>query len=154
MWVDGDGFADTLPDMLDSTVAQVNTQHASQPQWLRDDLIFNIMSYHLPQDRLTWQQKRSVYETCNNARSGEVSGVARFVRQGGHVAPYFFGGVSWDLAFGDLSDSYDMANNGDLLVINTGTWDARTQGLPGVMNKPLTLTVLNGPVTITRSTAP
>jgi hypothetical protein len=153
VWVDGDGFSDTLPDLLNSSVAQVNAQHAGQPQWLRDDLIFNIMSYHLPQNRLTWQQKRAVYEEINSDRSGEAAGRAIFTRQGGWVFPFNLGGPSWDLAYGDLSDAYDNSSSGnDTLVINSGTWDARTQGLPLVMNKAMTLTVLNGPVTIIRST--
>ena len=83
-WADGDGFAETLDDDPDATAADINARYAGETQEKRDDLIFNIMSYHLPQDRLVWAQTQEFVETANSERGAQVSGKGFFVRGDGN----------------------------------------------------------------------
>lgn len=83
-WADGDGFSETLADDQDATPAQIAAQYPAASQATLDNLIFNIMSYHIPQDLFVWQQRQEFIEVFNIERDIEASGNGFFVRSDGN----------------------------------------------------------------------
>ena len=147
-WSDGDGLSDTLPDDPDASAAQINAKYPASTQWERDNLIRNLMSYHNPQDRLTWQQRLRLMETANSTRGFAVNGRSLIIGPGGDNDD---DGLSWDERFATIGYAYNLSvSTKDVLVVQTGTYNAGTDGLPVTMNKPMVISALNGPVVINR----
>lgn len=82
-WGDGDGFPETLPDDSNATVAQINAQYPGETQTTRDNLIFNVMSYHIPKDRLVWDQRTEIIEVVNDERDAQATGEGFFLSSDG-----------------------------------------------------------------------
>ena len=147
-WSDGDGLSDTLPDDPDASAAQINAKYPESTQWERDNLIRNLMSYHNPQDRLTWQQRLRLIETANSTRGFAVNGRSLLIGPGGDNGD---DGLSWNERFATIGYAYNLSvSTKDVLVVQTGTYNAGAQGLPAAMNKPMVISALNGPVVISR----
>lgn len=58
-WGDGDGLPETLPDDPDATLSDINARYPQETQQKRDDLYYNVMSYHeavrlLPSQMAIW----------------------------------------------------------------------------------------------------
>jgi hypothetical protein len=152
-WADGDGFSETLPDDADATAAQINdrydgTPQPFQPQEVRNDLIFNIMSYHIPQDRFVWHQRERIIETFNGSRSAVAIGRARFVQPGGNNGA---NGLTVANRLATIGRGVDISTTpNDAVLIRSGSYNANSEGLPLVLTKPLTLSAWRGAVTISR----
>ncbi|MDP0490214.1 MAG: M43 family zinc metalloprotease [Verrucomicrobiota bacterium JB023] len=82
-WADGDGLSETLPDDADASAADINAQYPGSTQETRDNLIFNVMSYHQPQDRFVWQQRQEMIEVMNDERDPQASGEGFFLADDG-----------------------------------------------------------------------
>lgn len=83
-WGDGDGFDETLDDDSDATAADINARYPGETQQTRDNLIFNIMSYHQPQDIFVWDQLQAIIEAINSSRDPECRGEGFFVSNTGN----------------------------------------------------------------------
>ena len=149
-WGDGDGFSDTLPDDPDADSTDINVRYPANTQWERDNLIFNIMSYHLPQNRLTWQQRQRLIETSNTSRTFAVNGRAFFIApDGNNFSP--IAGLLWGTRMQQIGFAAALSTNAkDVLVIRNGTYNATAEGLPAVMDKPMVLSAFQGTVIINR----
>ena len=147
-WGDGDGFSETLSDDKDATAAQINDRYVVETQEFRDNLIFNIMSYHQPQDRFVWQQREAIVETFNGSRSFVANGRARFVQPGGNNAA---DGLTMANRLATIGQGVSLSGNPkDVVLIRGGGYNAAAEGLPLTISTPLTLAAWRGPVTITR----
>lgn len=150
-WTDGDGFSDTLPDDADASDAQINAKYPGNTQWERDNLIRNIMSYHTPQDRLTWQQRQRLIENSNSTRAFGVSGRSYFIAPDGNNFWPSGGGLAWDTRLQNIGWAYNFATSPkDVLVIRAGAYNATAESLPAVMDKPMVLSAFQGGVIINR----
>ena len=133
-WGDGDGFSHTLNDDKDATAADIDAQYPGQTQEERNDLIFNIMSYHQPQDRFVWQQREEMIETYNDTRSNVASGRALFIRSDGDNTE---DGLSVANRLETLQEAVDLSSSAnDTLLIGGSTHDV-ANGM--IISKPLTL---------------
>ena len=152
-WADGDGLAETLDDDADATAADINNRYDGnpqplQPQEVRDNLIFNIMSYHQPQDRWVWGQREIAIETFNGSRALVTLGQGRFVQSDGNDLN---DGLAVARRQRTIGRAFQLSNTGhDSIVIRSGFYNAAAEGLPLIMNKPVTLSAWRGPVIITR----
>ena len=147
-WQDGDGLTETLADDADATPAQTNAKYPGNTQDQRDDLIFNLMSYHTPQNRFVWQQREIFIKTANISRAAMVSGRAFFISPDGSDANT---GLEWPQRRRTLGFTHGAAGvPNDVMVIQSGNYNATTEGLPMTMDKPITITAWRGPVVITR----
>lgn len=72
-WGDGDGLAETLDDDPDASLANINARYPGESQQKRDDLYFNVMSYH-QEDRLLPDQMDLWTDTANGPRNGFTTG--------------------------------------------------------------------------------
>jgi hypothetical protein len=154
-WGNGDLSDATLDDDKDATAAQINDRYDGIPagtpffpQSVRDDLIFNLMSYHLPQDRFVWEQKDVLITNFNNNRAYCTTGRARFVQTGGNDGA---SGLSVTDRLATIGRGVNLSiSPNDVVMIHAGTYNAGSQGLPLTITQPLTLGAWRGPVTITR----
>ena len=119
-WADGDGLSETLDDDPDASAADINAQHAGETQEKRDDLIFNIMSYHLPQDRFVWQQIQEFVETANNERAVQASGKGLFVRRDGND---FNNGRTYGGRVRTLQRAVSLSTSSNDVILMRGTLD-------------------------------
>jgi len=152
-WADGDSLAETLPDDADASAADINNRYDGdpqpfQPQHIRDDLIFNLMSYHQPQDRFVWGQREMIVAAFNGPRAYATAGRARFIQSDGNNAADGLTVANRLRTIGQAVNVSGTAN--DVVLIRSGTYNANSEGLPFSMTKPLTLSAWRGPVTITR----
>jgi hypothetical protein len=147
-WQNGDGLSETLDDDADATAAQINAKYPGRTQDERNDLIFNLMSYHQPQNRFVWQQREIFLKNANIARAPMVSGRAFFVAPDGSDGN---SGLEWAQRRRTLGFVHGVAGGvNDVMVIQSGTYNANTEGLPATMDKPITISAWRGPVVITR----
>jgi hypothetical protein len=146
-WGDGDGFSETLSDDKDASAMQINTQYPGQSQATRDNLIFNIMSYHQPQDRFVWQQREAMIATYNISRAYVASGRTRFVQSGASPNLWFpFHGLIASLPYPELQEAIDQSTSSDDVILIRGSTHDVTDGM--VIAKPLTLRAWRGSVSI------
>jgi hypothetical protein len=154
-WGNGDFSEATLDDDKDATAAQINDRYDGVtpsvgffPQSARDDLIFNLMSYHQPRNRFVWDQHEVLITNFNNIRDACALGRTRFVQNNGNDDAGGFS-VTDRLATIGRAVNLSIAPN-DVVLIRGGTYNANSQGLPLTITRPLTLGAWRGPVTITR----
>ena len=119
-WTDGDGFSETLDDDPDASAADINARYAAETQEKRNDLIFNIMSYHLPQDRFVWQQTQEFVETANNERGVQTSGEGLFVRSDGSN---FNNGKTYGGRVRTLERAVSLSNSSNDVILIRGRLD-------------------------------
>jgi hypothetical protein len=117
-WVDNDGFSETLPDDSSKSAAQINVQYAAQSQATRDNLIFNLMSYHQPNDRFVWQQRQAWIETFNDERDPQASGEGFFVRSDGNDAN---NGKTYSGRVQTLQKAVDLSTSSNDVILIRGT---------------------------------
>lgn len=129
-WADGDGFSETLADEADADAADINARYPGETQAKRDDLIFNVMSYHLPQDRFVWQQRQEVIETVNDERDAQAIGEGFFVRDDGVD---LFNGKTYGTRVRTLQRAVDLSTSSRDVILIRGTQDV-TNG--AVFSKP------------------
>jgi hypothetical protein len=148
-----DGAADTLPDLACWTqdniannsfgvdYASLNAGQMAQV----DAVFFNIMSYHLPQDRFTDDQMDHLTDTASIARRFVATGRTWFVdrncgsiiRNGSSRCDAFSG------PFGLVRDGVNSAQSGDIVLIRAGNYNERT-----TFNRAVTLRASRGAVAI------
>lgn len=131
-WGDGDGFSETLDDDSDASAADINDRYPGQSQQVRDDLIFNIMSYHQPQDRFVWQQRQGIIETYNGARDSQASGEGRFVKSDGND---LFDGKSHFFRLKTLEKADELSTSSNDVMLLDGTQEVEDGT---IFSKPMT----------------
>jgi hypothetical protein len=147
-WGDGDGFSETLNDDKEASSAQIAAQYPGQTQAARDNLIFNIMSYHQPQDRFVWQQHEEMIATYNISRAYVASSKTRFVQSNaGITLPWlpFFGLVA-SLPYAERQDAIDASTSSNDVILIRGSTHHVANGM--VISTPVTLRSWRGTVTI------
>jgi hypothetical protein len=135
-----DGFADTLPDneCWDRADIVANNPGASAAQV--DNLWFNIMSYHIPQDRFTPDQFDAWTDTANSARFNAVTGRTRFVDRA-NGSGFEFGTSA--LPYDTVSQGVAAASAGDIVLIRRGNYNQ-----PQTITKAVTLRASRGTAVI------
>jgi hypothetical protein len=148
-WGNGDSSDETLDDDSDASPAQILTRYNNVfPQSAIDDLIFNIMSYHSPQDRFVWAQREVLITNFNTTRANVALGRTRFVLPVGNDSS---GGLSVTTSLRTIGRGVNMSGStNDVVLILGGTYLANHENLPQTINTPVTLGAWRGPVTITR----
>ena len=149
------GFADTLPDHECWNQDQIGTFNFGLPyasligfqQGRVDDVFFNLMSYHNPdnRNRLTPDQLDHMTDTSNGSRANVASGRTVWVdHNNGCLLPNgdrtcgIFGGP-----FTQVADGVNSAFPGAVVLIRTGNTNERI-----TINKRLLLGATRGWVTI------
>jgi hypothetical protein len=117
-WADGDGFSETLADDADADPADINARYPGETQATRDNLIFNIMSYHQPQDIFVWDQQQAIIETFNSDRDPECRGEGFFVSDAGNDA---FDGRTYATRVATLQRAINVSSGdgNDVIMIRT-----------------------------------
>jgi hypothetical protein len=125
-WTDGDGLAETLPDDPDATLAQINAQYPGETQQKRDDLYYNVMSYHVESRLLPGQM--NTWETyALGVRSFALSRRTWYVANDGNDSAL---GDGQGVPFGTLSHALNVAATivasppTDLIMLYSGTYTA------------------------------
>jgi hypothetical protein len=131
-----DGFDDTLPDNQCWDRADIVANNPGAAAAQVDNLWFNIMSYHIPQDRFTPDQLDAWTDTANGARLNAVTGRTRFVdRANGTI---FEAGNS-AFPYNTVSEGVAAASSGDVVLIRRGNYNQ-----PQTINKAVTLRASRG----------
>ncbi|HXJ71675.1 MAG TPA: hypothetical protein VNM37_02440 [Candidatus Dormibacteraeota bacterium] len=141
-WGNGDGLDETLPDDPDASAADIAARYPNESQQKRDDLFFNVMSYH-QEERLLPVQMDLWTKNANNARAGFCSGKTWFVANGGSD------GSSGDTAASPLATVSKglskVSSADDIILLRGGTFSAP----PGrVIRTPCTLRATLGLATV------
>lgn len=134
-WADGDGFDETLADEADASAADINARYPGETQTTRNNLIFNIMSYHSPQDIFVWDQRQAIVEAVNGARDPEVRGEGFFVRSNGND---LFNGKTYATRVQTLQRAVDVSTSGNDVILIQGTLNVPNNSVyskPGVWMK-------------------
>lgn len=150
-WGDGDGFSETLDDDPDASASDINNRYDGnpqpfQPQSVRDDLIFNIMSYHSPQDRFVWQQRERFIDTMNGSRSAVALGRIRYVAPDGNNSQQGLSLATRVATIGRALQLTTLPN--DVVLIQSGTYSLAAQGASATLSQPTTYSARRGPVTL------
>ncbi len=152
-WGNGDLSDETLDDDKDATAAQINARYDGSPgsagffpQAARDDLIFNIMSYHIPQDRFVWGQREVLITNFNTTRANVALGRTRFVQPVGNDIN---SGLSVTSSLRTIGQGVNLSGStNDVVLILGGTYLSGHEFLQPTINTPVTLGAWRGPVTI------
>lgn len=147
-WGDGDGLPDTLPDDPDASAADITARHPAETQQRRDDLFFNVMSYHR-EDRLLPAQMDVWTIAALGPRLGFLSRRTWFVANGGSDAA---SGDNPGSPFATLSRALTSARTSvgpldDDISLSSGTYTAPAGN---VINTACTLRATGGAVRIIR----
>ena len=122
-WTDGDGLAETLPDDPDATLANINAQYPGETQQKRDDLYYNVMSYHVESRLLPLQMNK--WETnALGVRSFALSRRIWYVANDGNDSA---SGDGSGVPFATLAHAAGVAATSvgtprDLIMLYTGTY--------------------------------
>lgn len=147
-WGNGDLSDATLDDDKDATAAQINARYNGLfPQTAIDDLVFNLMSYHIPQDRFVWDQREVLITHFNTTRANCALGRARFVMPAGNDSG---NGLSVTDSLRTIGIGVLLSGPNDAVLIRSGSYFASQENLPLTLTTPVTLGAWRGPVTITR----
>lgn len=141
-WADGDGFDETLNDDADAEPADINARYAGETQATRDNLIFNIMSYHQPQDVFVWDQRQAIIETVNDERDPECRGEGFFVRSTGSD---LFDGKTYATRVATMARAAALSTSGNDVTLIQGTINVPNGSVfskPGVWTKWRTTAIL------------
>ena len=140
-----DGIADTLLDNECWDRAEIAAGNPGANDFKIDNTWMNLMSYHLPQDRLTTLQLDAMTDSANSSRNNVASGRTKFVDRDCSVL--FPDGSSFCEGlvgpYRTVGAGVSGAANGSIVLIRSGTYIE-----PGTINKPLTLRATRGSVTI------
>lgn len=117
-WADGDGFDETLNDDADADPADINARYPGETQATRDNLIFNRMSYHQPQDVFVWDQLQAIIETVNGARDPECRGEGFFLRGTGND---IFNGKAYATSVATMARAAEVSTSGNDVILIQGT---------------------------------
>ncbi len=152
-WQDGDGLSETLADDADvgdgaTALANITAKYPLATQKQREDLAYNLMSYHQPQDRFVPQQRQIFLEAANADRAPMVAGRAYFIASTGLNGN---DGLTWAERKKNIGNAYTISTTAnDILLIETGSYNAATESLPLTLTKPMVLSAWRGAVNITR----
>lgn len=150
-WADGDGLSDTLDDDADATAANINARYGGvpvplQPQNVRDDLIFNIMSYHASVNRFTWLQREHYIDTLNVERAAVANGRFRYVAPDGSNAQ---NGLTLATRVQTIGRALQFTSStADVVLIQSGNYSLSAQGVATTLTQPATYTARRGPVNL------
>jgi hypothetical protein len=142
-----DNIADTVSDhqCWDRPALVANNPGASAFQI--DNVFFNIMSYHIPQDRFTDDQLDLLTDTASVDRRFVTTGRTWFVDR--NCGSIFRNGSSRCDAFSGpfslVRDGLNSASSGDIVLIRAGNYNERQ-----TFNRPATLRASRGAVVIGR----
>jgi hypothetical protein len=143
-WGDGDGLAETLDDDPDATLADINARYPDETQQKRDDLFYNVMSYHV-ESRLLPRQMDTWSLNVNGSRSRFCNASIWFVAVDGSDS---YPGNSAAFPFKTLTKALSRLTNGDdVIVLSSGVYNPPVSG---VLDKPCTLTATRGAVDVIR----
>ncbi|MCF7734126.1 MAG: hypothetical protein K9N23_20750 [Akkermansiaceae bacterium] len=134
-WADGDGFDETLADDADATASDINARYPAETQATRDNLIFNRMSYHSPQDVFVWDQLQAIVETVNGARDPECRGEGFFVRSNGSDTS---NGRTYATRVATMARAAALSTSGNDVILIQGTINVPNGSVfskPGVWTK-------------------
>ena len=135
-----DGVSDTLLDHECWTRAQMATGNPGAIQFQLDNTFLNIMSYHLPQNRLTTLQMDRATDASNGPRFNVASGRTRFVDRNGNSVVQLGTSI---FPFVTVNNGYSAADVGDIVLIRPGTYNE-----PGTYTKTVTFRATRGIATI------
>ena len=122
-WTDGDGLPETLDDDPDASLAQINAQYPGETQQKRDDLFYNVMSYH-QEDRLLPVQMDKWGTNALGVRSFAVSRRTWYVANDGNDSA---SGDGAGVPFATLAHAASVAATSvgtprDVIMLYTGTY--------------------------------
>lgn len=135
-----DGIGDTLLDHQCWSRAQMAAGNPGATPAQIDNTFLNVMSYHLPQDRLTTLQLDRATDASNGARFGVANGRTRFVDRN---ASGFIQNGSSSFPYLSVGGGYNSAANGDIVLVRPGVYSE-----PGTYTKPVTFRATRGNATI------
>ena len=145
-WGDGDGLVETLPDDPDATLGDINARYPAETQQKRDDLYYNVMSYHaenrlLPVQMDIWDANAADFRMA--VCRPRVWWVANFGSDANSGADPNFPAAT--LSHGLLGAATSLGPVHDDIMLNGGTYVAPTGG---VISTPCSIRAFGGIVTV------